>query len=117
MRSTSPVHAVVVYAEALTLARALRCSNRRCFLRRMTLKRSKSVRALRRSPCSLRLAQLLSFHLASIPAASQNFLTVPVRAPRGSFSITKGASRASDRGIAWRGTASFLSLEGPSTRT
>lgn len=36
------------YAEALILARALCSSNRRCFLSRMTLKRSKSVRFFRR---------------------------------------------------------------------
>ena len=54
------------YAEALILARALRSSNRACFLRRMTWKRSKSVRAFRLWACSRFLAQLLSFHLASI---------------------------------------------------
>lgn len=106
----------VVYAEALTLARALRCSNLRCFFRRRTLNRSKSVRLRRFSFWSLDLAQLLSFHLASISAFSQNFLTTPVRAARGSFSMTKGARRTSERLMACLGTTSLASAEGPSTR-
>ena len=115
VRATGTLNAGA-YAEAWTLARALRCSNRRCFLRRMTLNRSKSVRAFRRSPCSFLLAQLLSFHFASMPAFSHAALTVPVRAARGSLGMTKGANRTSVRRTACRGTTSLGSDEGPSTR-
>jgi hypothetical protein len=82
----------------------------------MTLKRSKSVSDARRSCWSCFLAQLLSLHLASTPAASHAFLTAPVRAPRGSFSITIGVRRVRESWTIPRGVASLASEEGPSTR-
>lgn len=107
----------LVYAEALTLARALRSSNRRCFLSRITLKRSKSVRPFLLWICSRFLAQLLSFHLASISFFCQSFLTAPFREPRMSPSTTNWERRHLARGTACRGTTSSGSAEGPSTRT
>ena len=79
-----------IYEEALTLAKDFRTSKRACFLNRITLNRSKSVKARLRSFCRRFLAHALSCHFASIPAFSHCFLTTPVRAPRGSFSRTKG---------------------------
>ncbi len=105
-----------VYAEALTLARAFLSSNRRCFLSRMTLNRSKSVSALLRSVWSFRFAHLLSFHLASMPDFSHAAFRVPVRTARGSFSILRSDSSTSTKEMACRGTTSLGSAEGPSTR-
>ena len=85
-----------VYADALIFASALRSSNRRCFLSRRTLNRSKSVRAFRLSDWARFLAQLLSFHCSSIFSSSQSFLTVPARAPRGSFLIDRCDSKQLD---------------------
>jgi hypothetical protein len=82
----------------------------------MTLKRSKSVSDWRRSCWSCFLAQLLSAHLASIPADSHAFLTAPDRAPRGSFSTTIGVRRVRESWTMLRGVASLASVEGPSTR-
>lgn len=105
-----------VYAEALTLARAFRSSNRRCFLNRMTLNRSKSVSAFLRSVWSFLLAHLLSFHLASISAFSHAFFSVPVRTARGSLAILRSDSSTSEKEIACLGTTSLGSAEGPSTK-
>lgn len=63
------------YAEALILARALRSSKRCCFLRRMTLKRSKSVRPFLRATWARFLAQFVSFHLVSISDFSHCFFS------------------------------------------
>lgn len=104
------------YAEALTLARALRSSKRRCFLRRMTLKRSKSVRADRFACTSLFLAQLEFFHFWSISDFSQYFLTVAVRVARGRPVRTKSVRTTLERDTDWRGTARAASEAGPSTR-
>lgn len=87
MPNTPAIFPEPVYAEALTFASAFRCSNRRCFLSRTTLKRSKSDSSFRRACWSRFLAQLVSFHLASTPAFSHAALTVPDLAPRGSFSM------------------------------
>lgn len=111
------IKAQTIYAEDLTtLARALRSSNRRCFFRRRTLKRSKSVSADRFSFWSRFLAQLEAFHLLSISAFSQNFLMVGVRAPRGRFSRTKSVRTVLEKETACRGTAMAESEAGPSTR-
>src|SRR3569833_883495 len=109
----TPSTLVTVYAEALTLASAFRCSKRRCFFNRMTLNRSKSVRFFRRSARSRVLAQLVSSHFSSILAFSHADLTVPVLAPRGSFSMTKGESRQLDSDTGCRGTVRFSSCGGP----
>ena len=114
--STSPKSPQVVYAEALIFASALRSSNRRCFLSRRTLNRSKSVRAFRLSCWARFLDQLLSFHCSSIFSCSHNFLTVPARAPRGRLLRTKGERRTLERDAWWRVTARAESEEGPSTR-
>lgn len=106
-----------VYAEALILARALRSSNRCCFLSRRTLKRSKSVRPLRLAIWSRFFAQLLSFHLASTSDFSQYFFRVACRAPRGRPSMTVADRRVLARGTDCRGTTSSGSEEVPSTRT
>lgn len=108
---------LVVYAEALTLARDLRSSNRRCFLRRRTLKRSKSVRAFLRWFCSRFLAQLDSFHLASISDLVHSCFRVLWRLPRFRPSTLRWERRALERGMAWRMVASSGSSEGPSART
>lgn len=104
------------YAEALTLARALRSSKRRCFFKRMTLKRSKSVRADRFVCTSRFLAQLEFFHFWSISDFSQNFLTVAVREPRGRPARTKSDRTTCEKETDWRVTARADSEAGPSTR-
>lgn len=83
----------------------------------MTLKRSKSVSALRLAILSLFFAHALSPNFLSTSVASQIFLTTPVRAARGSLGMTIGVRERWERGEAWRGTT-FSELEaGPSTRT
>jgi hypothetical protein len=62
------------------------------------------------------LAQLPSFHLASISAFSHAFLTAPDRAPRGRFSITRGVRRVLEKETVVRPEASLGSEDGPSTR-
>lgn len=99
------------------MARALRSSKRRWLLRRMTLKRSKSVRPFLLAKAARFLAQLVSFHLSSISAFSHAFLTAARREPRIRPGMTRGERRALDRGRACRGTARLSSEEGPSTRT
>lgn len=110
------VRSWLAYAEALTLARALRSSNRRCFFRRRTLNRSKSVSAARFVCWSFFLAQLDSFHFWSISAFSQNFLTTVVRAPRGRLGRTKPDRMVLEKETACRGTDRAASEAGPSTR-
>lgn len=99
------------------MARALRSSKRRWVLRRMTLKRSKSDRALRLASWSRFLAQLVSFHLASISAFAHCFWRVERREPRRRPGMTRGERRHLLRASACRGTARWASEEGPSTRT
>lgn len=98
------------------MARALRSSNRRCFLSRRTWKRSKSVRAFLRSIWSRFLAQLVCSHLESISDFSQSFRTTPVREPRFRPSTTREERRTLLRGTACRGVARLAFAEGPSTR-
>lgn len=90
---------------------------RTCFLRRITLKRSKSVSCLRLTERSRFLAQALLFHLLSTESFSQRALRAVWPAARGSFSITMGVKERSEREAEWRGTAALGSEEGPSTRT
>lgn len=86
----SQIRHPVYFAEDLTVANDFRTSKRACFLNRITLNRSKSVKVRLRSFCLRFLAHALSCHFASIPAFSHAFFTTPVRAPRGSFSRTRG---------------------------
>lgn len=117
MQPCSHSYAVYPYfAAALTFASDFRTSNRACFRNLMTLNRSKSVRARLRSFWARFFAHALSCHFSSIPAFSHAFLTAPVRAPRGNFSRTKGVRMQCARAIDWRGTAVFVSVDGPSTR-
>lgn len=88
-----------------------------CFLRRMTLKRSKSVNCLRLTERSRFLAQALLFHLLSTLFFSQRALRAVWPAARGSFSMTMGVRDRSEREAEWRGTAALASAAGPSTRT
>jgi len=113
---TIPRPSALAHAEALILASALRSSNRLCFFNRMTLNLSKSVRDRRRSCCSCFFAQLPAFHFESISAFSHALLTAPVRAPRGSFSMTRGVRRVLEKETVVRAVASLGSAEGPSTR-
>ena len=115
-RSQSQIHPAIYFAADLTLANDFRTSKRDCFLNLITLNRSKSVNARLRSFWLRFFAHVLSCHFSSMPAFSHCFLTTPVRAPRGSFSRTKGVRMSCESEIDWRGTAVLVSVEGPSMR-
>lgn len=89
---------------------------RTCFLRRVTLKRSKSLSCFLRDALSNFFAYELFDHLLSISDASHFFLRATVPAVRGRLSIFSPVSVMLERGAAWRGTASSDFAEGPSTR-
>ena len=70
----------------------LRTRSRRCFLRSMTEKRSKSESERRAATCSRFLFQLEASHLLVISCFSMYFFTIPERAARGSFFTVNGVS-------------------------
>lgn len=105
------------YAEALTLARALRSSKRACFLRRMTLKRSKSESSFLLAICARFFAQLVFSHFLSISDFSHCFFSSAWRAPRFRFSTTRGDRRARERRRGCLLEARSGLLEGPSMST
>lgn len=107
----------LIYLPALILANDFRTSNRACFLNLRTLNRSKSVKARLFTFWALFLAHALWLNCASMPAFSHCVLIAPDRAPRGSFSRTKGVRMTRAKAIAWRGTLVLESAAGPSTRT
>lgn len=107
---------VIYFADALIFANDFLTSKPACFFNLMTLNRSKSVKARLFSFWLRFLAHALSCHFPSIPAFSHCDLTTPVRAPRGSFSRTRGVRMSCARAIAWRGTAALVFVAGPSMR-
>lgn len=106
-----------IYEEALISVRAFLSSNLRCFLRRITLKRSKSVRAFLRATCWRFLCHAEFFQASSTPASIHISWSLARRAPRGRPLIVIGQSLHLERGTDWRDMASDSSEEGPSTRT
>ena len=112
----NPVHQLIYFAAALTFANDFRTSKRACFLKRITLNLSKSVRARLFSFCVRFSAHALSCHFASIPAFSHCAFTTPVLAARGSLARIKGVRMSCARAIDWRGTAVLVEVDGPSMR-